>query len=271
MAGIGARPSRSGVGALRLAARRSRRAHSCAPSSNVRLRRRPRWLVEHGAGLDRLVFAIVAVVLGALNGRRAWHDARRDGGFAPSARSRAAAMTAPRASAGESARARRHLARGPRRRAGRQVGHAAEGLPSRSCHADPSPMSKRSCASPRPPAPRWSPAERAPASPEARTPAAARSACRCAAWTACSRYAPTICWQSSNRILNADLNAQLEPYGVWWAPDPASRAISTDHGGNIATGAGGLLCAKYGVVRDAVLGVDLCSPTGALLHLGHPA
>lgn len=69
-------------------------------------------------------------------------------------------------------------------------------------------------------------------------------------------------------ILNADLNDQLAPYGVWWAPDPASRDISTV-GGNIATGAGGLLCAKYGVVRDAVLGVDLVLADGRLLHLGH--
>lgn len=69
-------------------------------------------------------------------------------------------------------------------------------------------------------------------------------------------------------ILNADLNAALEPYGLWWAPDPASRAISTV-GGNIATGAGGLLCAKYGVVRDAVLGVDVVLADGRLLHLGH--
>jgi glycolate oxidase len=69
-------------------------------------------------------------------------------------------------------------------------------------------------------------------------------------------------------ILNADLNAALAPYGLWWAPDPASRAISTV-GGNIATGAGGLLCAKYGVVRDAVLGVDLVLADGRLLRLGH--
>jgi glycolate oxidase len=69
-------------------------------------------------------------------------------------------------------------------------------------------------------------------------------------------------------ILNADLNAALAPYGVWWAPDPASRAISTI-GGNIATGAGGLLCAKYGVVRDAVLGLDVVLADGRLLHLGH--
>ncbi|MFJ2550756.1 FAD-binding oxidoreductase [Microbacterium sp. NPDC087591] len=69
-------------------------------------------------------------------------------------------------------------------------------------------------------------------------------------------------------ILNADLNRLLSAHGVWWAPDPASREISTV-GGNIATGAGGLLCAKYGVVRDAVLGVDLVLADGRLLHLGH--
>ncbi|MGW9588017.1 FAD-binding oxidoreductase [Microbacterium sp. NPDC055455] len=69
-------------------------------------------------------------------------------------------------------------------------------------------------------------------------------------------------------ILNADLNAALAPHGLWWAPDPASRAISTV-GGNIATGAGGLLCAKYGVVRDAVLGVDIVLADGRLLTLGH--
>ncbi|KRA22128.1 FAD-linked oxidase [Microbacterium sp. Root61] len=69
-------------------------------------------------------------------------------------------------------------------------------------------------------------------------------------------------------ILNADLNDALAEHGVWWAPDPASRAIATV-GGNIATGAGGLLCAKYGVVRDAVLGVDLVLADGRLVHLGH--
>ena len=69
-------------------------------------------------------------------------------------------------------------------------------------------------------------------------------------------------------ILNGDLNALLAEHGLWWAPDPASRAISTV-GGNIAAGAGGLLCAKYGVVRDAVLGLDVVLADGRLLHLGH--
>ncbi|MBS1673263.1 MAG: FAD-binding protein [Actinobacteria bacterium] len=69
-------------------------------------------------------------------------------------------------------------------------------------------------------------------------------------------------------ILNAELDAVLAEHGLWWPPDPASRDISTV-GGNIATGAGGLLCAKYGVVRDAVLAVDLVLADGSLLHLGH--
>lgn len=69
-------------------------------------------------------------------------------------------------------------------------------------------------------------------------------------------------------ILNAELGRALAPHGLWWAPDPASREVATV-GGNIATGAGGLLCAKYGVVRDAVLGVDLVLADGRLLRLGH--
>lgn len=69
-------------------------------------------------------------------------------------------------------------------------------------------------------------------------------------------------------IVNAELNRLLEPRGLRWAPDPASREISTV-GGNIATNAGGLLCAKYGVTREAVLGLDVVLADGTLMHLGH--
>lgn len=68
-------------------------------------------------------------------------------------------------------------------------------------------------------------------------------------------------------VINADLNAALAAHGLWWAPDPASRAISTV-GGNIATNAGGLLCAKYGVTRDAVLGLKVVLADGRLIQLG---
>ncbi|MBK4347565.1 FAD-binding protein [Lacisediminihabitans sp. G11-30] len=69
-------------------------------------------------------------------------------------------------------------------------------------------------------------------------------------------------------IINADLNAELAALGLWFVPDPASKAISTV-GGNIATNAGGLLCAKYGVTREAVLGLKLVLADGRMLHLGH--
>ena len=69
-------------------------------------------------------------------------------------------------------------------------------------------------------------------------------------------------------VINADLNAVLFDRGLWWAPDPASRAISTI-GGNIATNAGGLLCVKYGVTREAVLGLKIVLADGRLLELGH--
>ncbi|MET0590469.1 MAG: FAD-binding oxidoreductase, partial [Naasia sp.] len=69
-------------------------------------------------------------------------------------------------------------------------------------------------------------------------------------------------------ILNGDLNAALAEQGLWWAPDPASKAISSV-GGNIATNAGGILCAKYGVTREAVLGLLVVLADGTLLRMGH--
>lgn len=69
-------------------------------------------------------------------------------------------------------------------------------------------------------------------------------------------------------VVNADLNAALEAHGLFFAPDPASRAIATI-GGNIATNAGGLLCAKYGVTREAVLALEVVLADGRLVRTGH--
>lgn len=69
-------------------------------------------------------------------------------------------------------------------------------------------------------------------------------------------------------IINDDLNRVLAERGLWFAPDPASKAISTI-GGNIATNAGGLLCAKYGVTRESVLGLKVVLADGSLMSLGH--
>ncbi|WP_072314403.1 FAD-binding oxidoreductase [Agrococcus sp. Marseille-P2731] len=69
-------------------------------------------------------------------------------------------------------------------------------------------------------------------------------------------------------IRNAELNEILATHGLWWPPDPASRAISTV-GGNIATNAGGLLCAKYGVTREWVLALDVVLADGSRITTGH--
>jgi glycolate oxidase subunit GlcD len=69
-------------------------------------------------------------------------------------------------------------------------------------------------------------------------------------------------------VINQDLNDALADHGLWFAPDPASKAISSV-GGNIATNAGGLLCAKYGVTREAVLGLKVVLADGRVLETGH--
>jgi glycolate oxidase len=69
-------------------------------------------------------------------------------------------------------------------------------------------------------------------------------------------------------VINADLNAAAATHGLMFAPDPASFRISTI-GGNVATNAGGLRCAKYGVTRDSVLALDVVLADGSLIHTGH--
>ncbi|MEV7662736.1 FAD-linked oxidase C-terminal domain-containing protein [Paenarthrobacter sp. NPDC089316] len=69
-------------------------------------------------------------------------------------------------------------------------------------------------------------------------------------------------------VINAELNKHLEPYGLFYAPDPASFDISSI-GGNIATNAGGLRCAKYGVTRESILSLDVVLADGSLITVGH--
>jgi glycolate oxidase len=68
-------------------------------------------------------------------------------------------------------------------------------------------------------------------------------------------------------VINQTLSDLVAPHGLVFSPDPASKAISSI-GGNIATNAGGLLCAKYGVTREAVLGLVVVLADGSLLRTG---
>ncbi|WP_341394374.1 FAD-binding oxidoreductase [Arthrobacter sp. G119Y2] len=68
-------------------------------------------------------------------------------------------------------------------------------------------------------------------------------------------------------VLNAEINAAAAEYGLFYAPDPASTAICSI-GGNIATNAGGMRCAKYGVTRESVLALRVILADGSELRTG---
>ena len=68
-------------------------------------------------------------------------------------------------------------------------------------------------------------------------------------------------------VVNADLKKAVAEEGLFYAPDPASYETCTI-GGNLGTNAGGLCCVKYGVTRDAVLGLEVVMAGGQVLRLG---
>lgn len=68
-------------------------------------------------------------------------------------------------------------------------------------------------------------------------------------------------------VVNADLKAAVARAGLLYAPDPASYETCTI-GGNLGTNAGGLCCVKYGVTRDAVLGLEIVTADGTVVRLG---
>jgi glycolate oxidase len=69
-------------------------------------------------------------------------------------------------------------------------------------------------------------------------------------------------------VITAELSDALAPHGFFYAPDPASARRSSI-GGNITTNAGGLHCAKYGVTRESVLGLEVVLADGTLVRTGH--
>jgi glycolate oxidase subunit GlcD len=77
-----------------------------------------------------------------------------------------------------------------------------------------------------------------------------------------------VCTVEPGVVLNA-LNDALEPLGVFYPPDPSSGFAST-LGGNVGTNAGGIRCFKYGVTSNYVLGLEVITPDGEILHFGSP-
>ncbi len=68
-------------------------------------------------------------------------------------------------------------------------------------------------------------------------------------------------------LVNFDLQEELEKFGYYYPPDPASYKAST-LGGNIAECSGGPRCFKYGVTRDYILGLEVVLPSGKVIEIG---
>lgn len=68
-------------------------------------------------------------------------------------------------------------------------------------------------------------------------------------------------------VITGELQKQARRKGLLYAPDPASAAMSSI-GGNVATNAGGMRAVKYGVTRDAVLGLEAVLPGGRVITTG---
>jgi len=64
-----------------------------------------------------------------------------------------------------------------------------------------------------------------------------------------------------------DIQDAAEKVGLFYPPDPSSQKYCTI-GGNIACNAGGMRCAKYGVTRDYVLGLEGYLPNGEKVSWG---
>jgi len=65
-----------------------------------------------------------------------------------------------------------------------------------------------------------------------------------------------------------DLNMKLRSFNYFFPPDPGS-SLGATIGGIIATNAGGLTGAKFGVVKDWVLGLQVVLPTGEIIWVGN--
>jgi glycolate oxidase len=68
-------------------------------------------------------------------------------------------------------------------------------------------------------------------------------------------------------VITGVLKRAAAAQNLYYPPDPGSAAYCTI-GGNVATGAGGVMAVLHGVTRDYVLGVTVVLPTGEIIHAG---
>ncbi|WMW23864.1 FAD-linked oxidase C-terminal domain-containing protein [Methanolobus sediminis] len=71
-------------------------------------------------------------------------------------------------------------------------------------------------------------------------------------------------------IVQEKLNQALEPYGLFFPPDPGSSAMCT-LGGLIANNGSGMRSVKYGTTRNYVLGLEVVLADGTVINTGSKA
>jgi glycolate oxidase len=68
-------------------------------------------------------------------------------------------------------------------------------------------------------------------------------------------------------VVTGRIHSETESLGLFYPPDPGSAAICTI-GGNVAENAGGIRGLKYGVTKEYVMGLEVCTPTGEIIKTG---
>src|SRR5215472_6073279 len=68
-------------------------------------------------------------------------------------------------------------------------------------------------------------------------------------------------------VTNLSVSKAVEPFGLFYAPDPSSQQICSV-GGNVAENSGGAHCLKHGFTVHHVTGLEIVTPDGELTWLG---
>jgi len=68
-------------------------------------------------------------------------------------------------------------------------------------------------------------------------------------------------------VINLDISKAAAPHNLYYAPDPSSQKACSI-GGNVAQNAGGPHTLRYGSTVNHVLGLEIVTPDGEIVHLG---
>ena len=71
-------------------------------------------------------------------------------------------------------------------------------------------------------------------------------------------------------VVNLHISNAVKQYGLYFVPDPSSQKASTI-GGNVGENSGGPHTLLYGVTTNHVLGLEIVTPDGEIVHVGGKA